>query len=166
MKFFDHKGIDPADIKSVDDMDSLCDFNPSAAHNQGCWSLYEDGVYSTSVDYFTDASTGQVRNGARNMYEAVDEMCECIVGYEHGCIARIPFYEPNMPFFSNQVISGPANTPQNYLDFCVFAAVVNGDVDMSDASLTEDATECGCLWIDAVEEGIDDCPGVELGDFD
>jgi hypothetical protein len=168
--FWNDKGIDPSTITSPGDVDALCEFNSHASPNQGCWALYtsinKDGEpeYISSSDYF-----GPGNNAAKAVYESIDEYCECLKGYEDGCIAEAPYLEPpnnekKEGFFVSQVVSGEYNTPAQYLDYCVFAGVTNGD--FKGASLSKSAEKCGCFWVDAVEEEIDNCAGVELGDFD
>jgi hypothetical protein len=159
-KYFLDKGLNKHDIQEEDDVDALCEFHPSASANQGCWALYENGEYVTSDVYFGGNAE------AKAVYEAIDEYCECHQGYEGGCIAKVPFLEPNEPFFVSQVVSGPYNTPENYANFCIFAGVANGDIRGADAHFSSEAENCGCFWVDTVEEEIDNCPGVEVGDFD
>ena len=151
--------------------------------NQGCWALYDssdeaaDDPFASSTNYFgcptqTDGSCPE-----KVAYEALDEFCECLTAYDYGCLGKIPHGEPNPiggsnldgklnGFFFSQVVTGPNTTPENYGDFCKFGLVLNGDADIEDAHLSEDADTCGCLWVDAVEELIDNCFGNELGDFD
>mmetsp|Transcript_31652 Transcript_31652/g.46701 ORF Transcript_31652/g.46701 Transcript_31652/m.46701 type:complete len:228 (-) Transcript_31652:98-781(-) len=156
----------PSQINSKNDMDELCSFNPRAPPNQGCWALYETGtgIYPSSSDYFADTG-GQA---SKDVYEPIDEFCECLQAYDQQCMGRLPFGEPNGDegFFFSRVVSGPFTTPENYGDFCEFGMVLNGDADYADANLSDAAATCGCLWVDAVEELIDNCFGNELGDFD
>lgn len=97
--------------------------------------------------------------------ENVDEFCECYLSYEKDCLKKIPFGElpgsasNQRPVQWSQLVSGNGMTPKTYSQYCEFAGVWTGDFD---AEISEDLMECGCLWIDMVEDFIDECPGVEF----
>ena len=96
--------------------------------------------------------------------ELVDEYCECYLAYEMGCMSKVPFGElpgpadNQRPLQWSQLVSGDGMTPTNLAKYCEFAGVWTGDFSVT---LDEDMTMCGCLWIDMVEDFIDECPGVE-----
>ena len=85
----------------------------------------------------------------RAAYHALEMYCECHVGFDDGCAAKIPHEEGD----------------KKWLDYCKAAGVWNGDFLLEDVSLTKEVEECGCYFIGHVQESIDECPGVNLGEF-
>ena len=122
-----------------------CKFNLHAPAKKQCGGWFSDN-FDTSA------------------WEAVDEYCECVGAYELGCEGRIPFGEiPNTDenaVVASQYLSGEGMTPSNYADFCSMAGIWTGDL-CAPVELEDKLSDCGCYWMDKVEEFIDECPAVE-----
>ncbi len=82
-------------------------------------------------------------------YHAFEMYCECHVGIQDGCDAKIP-REPGT---------------KKWTEYCKAAAVWNGDALFEDTELTKEVEECGCYFIGQMQDKIDLCPGVNLGEF-
>ena len=138
-----------------EDINEVCHYQPEGIHhpefpsgpNFGCTFAFHPqfGWSQGSKEFwgqFVDSEWAQ-------MYVALEMYCECHAGIEDGCATKIPREEGD----------------KKWVDYCKGAGVWNGDFLLEDTSLTKEVETCGCHFIGATREKIDDCPGVNLGEF-
>ncbi len=143
-----------------EEINDLCHYQPAGllpgelpdGPNFGCplgYVPYDGGFWSNGkLSFWKDLDNDPEDSAA---YQAMEMYCECHVGIQDGCDAKIP-REPGT---------------KKWTEYCKGAAVWNGDALLEDtiAELTKEVEECGCYFIGQVQDKIDLCPGVNLGEF-
>lgn len=94
------------------------------------------------------------------IYAALELYCECHVGIDEGCAAKVPRQGDDLAFHGDQ------ETAKKWVDYCKFAGIWNGDFSIDDnIILTKEVEQCGCYFIGVAKDKLDSCPGVNLGEF-
>ena len=143
-------------IQTPEDVKKLCAFVPSfpssASYNYGCSFFYMPSLRG-EVNYFPKGVKEYIAinpdstssNPLFQQWASVDLYCSCYQGYDLGCSNELP------------------TTPQEKEEYCEFAGVWNGDVNITDVVLSQKMLDCGCFWIREVTTEVGKCPGVDLG---
>eukprot|EP00804_Cyclotella_cryptica_P024984 CCRYP_015510-RA/>CCRYP_015510-RA protein AED:0.27 eAED:0.27 QI:331/1/1/1/0.5/0.33/3/566/388 len=78
--------------------------------------------------------------------------CECDAGIDNECLTKVP--------------SLSSSSSAGKVDYCTFAGIWNGDFALGNYfDLDKEVQTCGCYFVSVEQEGIDNCPGVDLGAF-
>jgi len=146
-----------ADTK--EDMKEQCNFDTTDtnkspfAPNLACPFIYtpDTGFLDEKddvIEYFENI-TGSNETGIA--FYAFQKYCECEKGLNEKCAIAVP----DIPPISDE----------KALDYCVFASIWNGDIelDLFD-TLDSEVQECGCTFVGTEKEDVDVCPGLGLGD--
>jgi len=156
--------IDLGEDMDDEDIKELCHYQPEGLHpelpsgpNFGCPLGYFPKAlpgmeWSQGIKEFWGPFVGSEEEA--DVYVAMEMFCECHTGIEDGCATKIP----------REVGT------KKWVDYCQAAGVWNGDFHLEDlshlsTSVQDELFECGCHFIGATREKIDDCPGVNLGEF-
>ena len=144
-------------------INNLCHYQPEGLHpdlpsgpNFGCTLGYFPGApegsqWSKGKKEWWGSLPFSIDEQDAEVYSALEMYCECHVGIQDGCDAKIP-REPGS---------------KKWTEYCKGVAVWNGDALLEDsiAEITEEVKECGCYFIGQVQDKIDECPSVNLGEF-
>mmetsp|Transcript_36085 Transcript_36085/g.77799 ORF Transcript_36085/g.77799 Transcript_36085/m.77799 type:complete len:419 (+) Transcript_36085:96-1352(+) len=165
--------LDPDDdgpfglVTEPSDVTDLCYFMPPDEQNQdfnfGCPFLFIPGLGFVQGEEEYVEIFGEEAGVA---FQSFVMYCQCYQGLELGCAAKIP-HGPPAPSESVNGYSEfiPFSTPDDRAEYCKMAGVWNGDFDSDDVELTPDVEECGCFFVGQAQDMVDQCPGVELGEF-
>jgi len=94
-----------------------------------------------------------------DVYAALEMYCECHVGIDDGCAAKVTRRGDDLIFHDEKYAA------KEWVEYCKFAGIWNGDFSIDTTVLTEEVEECGCYFISQARDMIDSCPGVNLGEF-
>ena len=156
--------IDLGEDMDDEDIKELCHYQPEGLHpelpsgpNFGCPLGYfpeapPEFQWSQGIKEFWGPFVGSEEEA--DVYVALEMFCECHTGIEDGCATKIP----------REVGT------KKWVDYCQAAGVWNGDFLLEDlshlsTSVQDELFECGCHFVGAMRAKIDDCPGVNLGEF-
>lgn len=165
--------LDPDDdgpfglVAEPSDVTDLCYFMPPDERNQdfnfGCPFLFvpELGFVQGEEEYVEIFG-----EDAGVAFQSFVMYCQCYQGFELGCAAKIP-HGPPAPSESVNGYSEyiPFSTPDDRAEYCKMVGVWNGDFDSEDVEFTPDVEDCGCFFVGQAQDMVDQCPGVELGEF-
>ena len=87
---------------------------------------------------------------------ALENVCECIYGYDLGCASIIPRTGDEFAY------QGNSETSAKWANFCLAAGVWNGDY-LEGVLPNDNVKECGCYFISQAMDKVGSCPGVNLG---
>ena len=98
------------------------------------------------IEYFENI-TGSNETGIA--FWEFQNYCSCVSGLNEECVTKIPDIPP---------------IDETALDYCIFASIWNGDVelDLLD-TLPSEVEECGCTFVMSEKEEVSECPGLDLG---
>jgi hypothetical protein len=126
--------------------------------NSSCPFVYVNGDGFSNGDLaFYAKHTDNLSGFSPELRLAIELFCECYLGYDLGCAAKIPRQGADFASLGN---NGAAAKWANY---CVAAGIWNGDFRASDVILSSEVKQCGCYFIGQAREQINSCPGVDLG---
>ncbi len=164
-----------------DEINDLCYYQPEGTHpglpsgpNFGCPIGYypfnpslpppapfdPDAHWSIGDKGWWDNIQVGVSGAEADVYVALEMYCECHVGIDDGCAAKVTRRGDDLIFHDEK------NAAKEWVDYCKFAGIWNGDFSIDDEIvLTEEVEECGCYFVSQARRMIDSCPGVNLGEF-
>jgi len=144
-------GIDVSD----EYLDEYClRFSPSnSVPNGSCPFGYNlrDGFSNGNLEFYQ-------LNGYQNPLTslALENLCECIYGFDLGCAATIPRTGEDFAY------QGNTQTSTEWTNYCLAAGVWNGDY-REEVLPTDQVKTCGCYFISQAQDKVGGCPGVNLG---
>jgi hypothetical protein len=119
-----------------------------------------DGKWSDGKKKFWTGPPLAVGGKNANIYVALEMYCECHLGIDEGCAAKVPRQGDDLAFHGDQ------KTVEKWVDYCKFAGIWNGDFSIDDnIVLTNEVEKCCCYFIGVAKDKLDSCPGVNLGEF-
>ena len=144
-------GISDLDEEDIND---ICHYQPEGLHpdlpygpNFGCPLGYfpfnnEGNEWSQGSFYWWMSLGFGIDEDEADVYAALEMYCECHVGIDDGCAAKVTRLGDNLIFHDEK------NAAKEWVDYCKFAGIWNGDFSIDDEIvLTEDVEDCGCYFV-------------------
>jgi len=152
-----------------EEINALCHYQPESVlpnlpsgPNFGCalgynplnpgfpWSLGKKDWYTSNFPITSDLA---------DVYAASEMYCECHLGIDDGCAAKVTRRGDDLIFHDEK------NAAKEWVDYCKFAGIWNGDFRNDMTVLTKEVEECGCYFVSQARDMLASCPGVNLGEF-